>query len=84
MGIYLSDNVDVLLFASPRKQLQKMLREFKKSIEKVTLRIHLRKTIILSSQSSNTRKEIEVDYIKVDMMTRGESARYLGQMITFQ
>ena len=52
---------DVLLFASSKEQLQKMLCEFKRSTEKVGLRIHLGKTKILSNQSSNTRKEIEVD-----------------------
>ena len=61
-----------------------MLCEFKKSTEKVGLRIHPGKTKILSNQSSNTRREIEVDNIKVEILTRGESARYLGQMITFQ
>ena len=51
MGIYLSDNDhdcltnlrfadDVLLFASSKEQLQKMLCEFKRSTKKVGLRIH--------------------------------------------
>ena len=95
MGIYLSDNDhdrltnmrfadDVLLFASSKEQLQKMLCEFKRSTEKVGLRIHPEKTKILSNQSSDTRKEIGVDNIKVEILTRGESARYLGQMIIFQ
>ena len=53
-------------------------------LKKVGLRIHPGKTKILSNQSSNTRKEIEVDNMKVEILTRGESARYLGQMITFQ
>ena len=97
MGIYLSDNDhdcltnlrfadDVLLFASSKEQLQKMLCEFKKSAEKVGLRIHLGKTKILrnqSNQSSDTKKEIEVDDIKVELVTRGESVRYLGQTTTF-
>ena len=63
MGIYLSDNDhdcltnlrcadDVLLFASSKKQLQKLLCEFKRSAEKVSLRIHPEKTKILSNQSS--------------------------------
>ena len=72
MEIYLSDydhdcftNMrfadDVLLFASSNKQLQKMLCEFKKSTEKVGLRIHPGKTKILSNQSSDIRKEIEIE-----------------------
>ena len=69
MGIYLSDDDhdcltnlrfadDVLLLASSKKQLRKMLYEFKKSTEKVGLRIHPEKTKILSNQSiinSNTK-----------------------------
>ena len=92
MDIYLSDydhvcftNMrfadDVLLFASSNKQLQKMLCEFKKSTEKVRLRIHPGKTKILSNRSSDIRKEIEIDDIKVEISARGESTKYLGQMI---
>ena len=92
MGIYLSDNDhdcltnmrfadDVLLFASSKEQLQKRLCEFKRSTEKVELRIHPGKTKILSNQNSNTRKEIEVDNIKVVILTRGESTKYLGQIL---
>ena len=63
MGIYLSDHDrdcltnrrfadDVLLFATSKEQLQKMMCDFKKSTEKVGLRIHPEKTKILSNQSS--------------------------------
>ena len=94
MGICLGDNDhdcvtnmrfadDVLLVASSKEQLQKMLCEFKKSTEKVRHRKHPGKTKILSNQSSNTRKEIEVGKIKVEILTREESTNYLGQM-TFQ
>ena len=62
MGNYLSDNEhdcltnlrfadDVLLLASSKEQFRKMLYEFKKSTEKVGLRIHPEKTKILSNQS---------------------------------
>ena len=92
MGIYLSDNDhdcltnmrfadDVLLFASSTKQLQKMLCEFKRSTEKVGLRIHPGKTKILSNQrslSSDTKKEIEIDDIKVEILTRGRKYNILG------
>ena len=88
VGIYLSDNDhdcltnmrfadDVLLFASSIEQLQQMLCEFKGSTEKVGLRIHPEKTKILGNQSLNIRKEIEIDELKVEILT-------LGQMITFQ
>ena len=94
MGIYLSDNDhdcltnmrfadDVLLFASSKEQLQRMLCEFKRSTEKVGLRIHPGKTKILSNQSSDTKKEWK-SMTKIEILTRGESVRYLGQMITFQ
>ena len=47
--------------------------------------------ILASGQISNTAlmascitREIEVDNIKVEILTKGDSARYLGQMIIFQ
>ena len=48
------------------------------------LRIHPGKTKILSNQSADTRKEIEIDDINVEILTREESTKYLGQVITFQ
>ena len=48
---------DVLLFATSLEQLQKMLREFKKSTPRVGLKIHPGKTKILSNQArTETRK----------------------------
>ena len=81
MGIYLSDNDhdcltnmrfadDVLLFASSKEQLQKILCEFKKSTEKVGLRIHPGMTKILSNQSLDVRKEIEIDDISRNINKR--------------
>ena len=58
--------------------------EFKRSTEKVGPRIHPGKTKILSNQSSDIRKEIEIDDIHVEILTRGESTKYLGHVITFQ
>ena len=95
MGIDLSDNDhdcltnmrfadDVLLFASSKEQLQKMLCKFKRSTEKVGLRIRPGKTKILSNRSLDIRKEIEIDDIKVEILTREESTKCLGEMITFQ
>ena len=97
MGIYLSDHDhdcltnlrfadDVLLFATSKEQIQKMLCEFKKSTEKVGLRIHPDKTKILSNQStinSDTKKQLEVDDMKIEILTRNESVKYLGQKISF-
>ena len=98
MRIYLSDHDhdclrnlrfadDVLLFATSKDQLQKMLCEFKRSTEKVGLRIHPGKTKVLSNQSrlcSETKKEMQIDVIKIEILTRSESVRYLGQLVTFQ
>ena len=88
MGIFLSDHDhdcftnlrfadDVLLFATSKEQLQKMMFDFKESTEKVGLRIHPGKTKVLSNQSS-------IADVKFEILTRSESVRYLGQLITFQ
>ena len=95
-GIYLSDNDhdcltnlrfadDVLLCASSKEQLQKMLCEFKRSTEKVGLRIHPDENSQQPKQPKlgHKKREIEVDGIKVEKLTRGESVRYLGHRITF-
>ena len=98
MGIYLSDHDhdcltnlrftdDVLLFATSKEQLQKLMYEFKVSTEKVGLRIHPGKTKVLSNQSStspDSKKEMQIDDVKIEILTRSESVRYLGQLVTFQ
>ena len=61
-----------------------MLCDFKHSTEKVGLKIHAGKTKILSSQSPNSRKEIEIDNIKFEILSEEDSTKYLGQTITFQ
>ena len=58
-----------------------MLCEFKASTEAVGLGIHPDKTKILSNQD---KKEIEVDNIKIEILGKAASARYLGQKITFE
>ena len=97
MGIYLSDHDrdcltnlrfadDVMLFATSKEQLRKMMYEFKKATEKVGLRIHPDKTKILSNQStinSNTKRHIEVGEMSIEILTRNESVKYLGQRISF-
>ena len=75
---------DVLLFASSKEQLQKMFCDFKHRTEKVGLIIHPGKTKIRSNQSSNIRKEIEIEDIRVEILTREGSTKYLVHMITFQ
>ena len=84
MGIHLSDHDhdcltnlrfadDVMLFATSKEQ-------------KVGLRIHPDKTKILSNQStinSDTKKHLEVDDMSIEILTRNESVKYLGQRISF-
>ena len=58
----------------------------KKVTEKVGLRIHPDKTKILSNQStinSDTKKHLEVDDMNIEILTRNESVKYLGQKISF-
>ena len=97
MGTYLSDHYhdcltnlrfadDVLLFTTSKEQLRKMLCEFKKNTEKVGLGIHPDKTKILSNQSiinSDTKKELEIEDMKNEILTGNESVKYLGQKISF-
>ena len=78
---------DVLLFGTFKEQLQNMLCDFKESTEKVCLNIHPEKKTILSNQSSqslDTKKEMQANDIKMEILTRSESVKYLGQMITFR
>ena len=68
---------DVLLFSTSQVQLQKMMCDIKQSTERVGLKIHPDKTKILSNQSSNRRKEMEINNIKVKILSACESAKYL-------
>ena len=64
-----------------------MIYELKESTEKVGLRIHPGKTKVLSNQSSispDSEKETQIGGGKIEILTRSESVRYLGQLITFQ
>ena len=74
---------DVLLFSTSPNNSRDMLCEFKISTEAVGLGIHPDKTKILSNQDKVKAKEIEVDNIKIEIMGKN-SARYLGQKITFE
>ena len=65
-------------------KLREMLCEFKTSTEAVGLRIHPDKTKILSNQDKEKAKEITVDNIKIEVLSKRDSARYLGPKITFE
>ena len=75
---------DVLLFSTSLEKLRDMLCEFKTSTEAVGLGIHPDKTKILSNQDKVKKKEITVDDIKIEVLAKRDSARYLGQKITFE
>ena len=96
MGIYLSDHdrdcltnlrfaYDVMLFATSKEQIRNMMYEFKKATEKVGLRIHPDKTKILSNQSTINwnKKDIKVGEMSIEILTKNESVKYLGQRISF-
>ena len=97
MGIYLSDQErdcltnlrfadDVMLFATSKEQIRNMMYEFKKAAEKVGLRIHPDKTKILSNQSnmkSDTKRFSKVGEMSIEILTKNESVKYLGQRISF-
>ena len=77
---------DVMLFATSKEQIRKMMCDFKKATEKVGLRIHPDKTKILSNQStinSDTKKNIEVGDMSTEILTRNDSVKHLGQRISF-
>ena len=60
------------LFSSSLLQLQKVMCDFKQSTESVGLKIHPDKTTILSNQSTNERKEVEINNIKVEIFSSSE------------
>ena len=72
---------DVLLFSTSLKKSREMLCEFKTSTEAVGLGIHPDKTKKLSDQE---KEEITVGNINIEVLSKGDSARYLGQKITFE
>ena len=75
---------DVLLFSTSLEKLREMLCEFKASTEAVGLGIHPDKTKILRNQDKVKAKEITVSKIKIEVLAKGDSARYLGQKVTFE
>ena len=74
---------DVPLFSTSLVQLPKMMCDFKKITVRVGLKIHPDSTRILSNQSSNRRREVEINNMHVETFSACKSAEYLGQAITF-
>ena len=75
---------DVLLFSTSLEKLREISCEFKTSTEAVGLGIHPDKTKILSNDEQVKGKEITFNNIKIGVLAKGDSARYLGQKITFE
>ena len=75
---------DVLLFSTSLEKVREMLCEFKTSTEAVGLGIHPDKTKILSHQDKVKAKEITVNNMKIEVLAKGDSARYLGPKILFE
>ena len=55
------------------------MNSIKANTEAVGLGIHPDKTKILSNQDKVKAKEITVNNIKIEVLAKGDSARYLGQ-----
>ena len=58
----------------------------RKVLKKWGLRIHPEKTKILSNHiiiNSDTKEELEIEDMKIEILTRSESVKYLGQKISF-
>ena len=68
---------DVLVFSTSLVQFQKLMCDFKRSTESVGLKIHPDKTKSLSNQSTNKRKEVEINNIEVEIQLAWDSAKYL-------
>ena len=61
-----------------------MFCDFKASTEAVVLGIHPDQTKVLSNQDNVKEKEISVQDIKIAILRKRDSARYLGQRVTFE
>ena len=98
MVIYLSDHDrdcltnlrfadDVMLFATSKEQTRKMMCDFKKATEKVGLRVHTqtrRRFSATRAPSIRTQKKhLEVGDMSIEILTRNESVKHLGQRISF-
>ena len=67
-----------------RRALTEMMTDFKRSTEKMGLKIHPDKTKIFLNQKSNKQKEVEVNNITVEILPPAGKAKYLAQTITFE
>ena len=75
---------EIFRFSTSLEKLREMLCEYKFSTEAVGLGIHPDKTKMLSNQDKVKAKEITVNNIKIEVLGKGDSARYLGQKIKLE
>ena len=74
---------DVMLFATSKEQIRKMMSEFKKATEKVGLRKDEDSQQPEHHQLGHKKKHLEVGDMSIEILTRNESVKYLGQRISF-
>ena len=96
IGIYLSDNDhdcltnmrfadDVLLVASSKKKsFKKCCVNSRGVLKKWDSGLIQERRKFLATKARAHEKKLKSQNMKVEILTRGESAKYLGQMITFQ
>ena len=97
MGLHLSDHDhdcltnlrfadDVMLFATSKEQIRKMMCEFKKATEKSGTQDSPRQDEDSQQPKFHQfehKKHIEVGEMSIEILTRNESVKYLGQRISF-
>ena len=97
MGIYLSDRDrdcltnlrfadDVMLFATSKEQLRKMMYEFKRKQPRKWdsgFTQTRRRFSATRAPSIRTLKHIKVGAMSIEILTKNESVTYLGQRISF-
>ena len=75
---------NILLFSSNLEKMRKILWEIKNSVEAKNLIIYTNKMKILTSQEKEKKKEISVVNIKIEILLKEISTRYLEQKITLE
>ena len=74
---------DIVLFASTKQDIVKMLRDLKREAVKFGLEIHFGKTVILTNNiDAANSKSVKVDGDSVKIASHGDSAKYLGRKLS--
>ena len=73
---------DIVLFASTKQDIVKMLRDLKREAVKFGLEIHFGKTVIFTNNLDAANSEsVKIDSDSVKIASHGESAKYLGRKL---